>query len=89
MVAMSFHPEDLIGVVNPIVVALFVPLVVIIALLIVRIYLWRKKYICTECNQTFHPKFLQVHMGWHDGSRGRDQYCPHCKKISFCKYDQE
>ncbi len=89
MTNLSFHPEDLIGIVNPIIVLLFVPLIVIIALLCVRLYLWRKKYICSECNQIFQPKFMRIHMGWHDGSRGRDQYCPHCKKITFCKYANE
>ena len=45
MTNLSFHPEDLIGVVNPIIVLLFVPIIVIIALLCVRIYLWKKKYV--------------------------------------------
>lgn len=43
MFDLSFHPEDLIGVVNPIIVLLFVPLVLLIVLGISLIVLrWKK-----------------------------------------------
>ena len=88
MNVMSFHPEDLVELVGPVASILFAPVLIIVSLLIVRIVLWRKTYVCTECNKAFKPKFMQVHMGWHDGNR-RNQYCPHCRKITCCKYDEK
>ena len=43
MFNLSFHPEDLIGVTNPIIVLFFVPLVLVIVLVISLIVLRRKK----------------------------------------------
>lgn len=43
MFHLSFHPEDLIGVANPIIVLFFVPLVLVIILVISLIVLRRKK----------------------------------------------
>ena len=71
--------------VNPVVVTLLLPIVIFISFFCVKLYYSRIKYTCTECHHTFYPKFFQTHIGMHE-ENGREQYCPHCRKITFCKY---
>ena len=76
--------------VSPLFVVLIIPLSVIIPLIIVKIVCSRKKYKCTECDSVFVPKFFQTHLAMYKDisvtERGRDQYCPKCQKITWCKY---
>lgn len=74
--------------VHPLLVILLLPAVILGSLLIVRIWISRMEFVCTECGHVFKPKFLHTHIGTHD-TNGRDQYCPHCQKITFCKYDHK
>ena len=79
--------------VSPLVVILLIPLSVIIPLVIVKIVYSRKQYRCTECENIFRPNFLQTHLGYYQDlsvtERGRNQYCPKCGKITWCKYYPE
>ena len=87
----SFHIgiEDLLGMgIHPLVVIMILPVTIFVSLLCVRIYCSRLKYRCTECDHVFQPKFSRTHIGVHD-SAGRDQYCPHCRKITYCKFDKK
>lgn len=91
---LSFHYYDLLDLgVNPIVVLLVIPVSIIIPLLIVKFVYSRKKYVCTECEKIFVPEFHRTYLGFHndlaDTEKGRNQYCPHCGKITWCKYTRE
>jgi len=88
---LSFHIgiEDLLRMgIHPLVVIMILPVTIFVSLLCVRIYYSRLKYRCTECGKIFQPKFSHAHIGIHD-SAGRDQYCPHCRKITYCKYAKD
>ena len=91
---LSFHYYDLLDFgVNPLVVLLIIPISIIIPLVIIRIVYSKKTYRCTECETRFKPTFLQTHLGgYHDElsttDKGREQYCPKCQKITWCKFDE-
>ncbi|MBR3999019.1 MAG: hypothetical protein IKI93_11825 [Clostridia bacterium] len=86
MPTFTFGPEDLLewGI-HPLIVILLLPAVILLTLLCVRMYYSRRKFTCTECSLTFRPKFTQTHIGLHE-ENGRDQFCPRCRKITFCRY---
>ena len=90
---LSFNPQDLIELgVNPLLVILIIPIGVIVSLAIVKFVYSRKKYECTECRYVFTPRFMKTHLGFHNdlsSSRGRNQFCPRCRKITWCKYKDE
>ena len=71
--------------VNPIIVISSVPVIFLLALIILKFIVSRRTYKCTECNEVFKPKFFKTHTGAH-GPDGRNQYCPKCKKVTWCKY---
>ena len=72
--------------VNPIIVILLIPAILIVPLFVFKLVLSRKTYRCTECGKIFKPKFLRTHIGLHDQD-GINQYCPKCKDITWCKYE--
>lgn len=72
--------------VNPIIVILSIPAVFVLAIPIAKFIVSRYTYRCTECGEVFKPKFWRAHAGIH-GPNGRYQYCPKCKKITWCKYE--
>lgn len=86
MLMWSFGPTDLLewGV-HPVIVILLLPVIIGIILLSVRLYVSRLLFRCTECGCVFRPKFSRTLLGLHD-ERGREQYCPCCKKITYCLY---
>ena len=86
MVAVSFHPEDLLSMgVNPVYVLLLLALVVLIPVVIVKFILSKKPRKCTECGEVFKPTFLKTPIGI-SNDKGRDMPCPRCKKITYCQY---
>jgi len=89
MFLQTFGPEHLLewGV-HPLAVIFLLPAVIIASLLIVRIGISRMEFVCTECRRIFRPKFRHTHIGTHDDN-GREQYCPHCRKITFCRYSRK
>ncbi|HPA98991.1 MAG TPA: hypothetical protein PKY72_06065 [Bacilli bacterium] len=50
--------------------------------LIKGIYLSKKRFICSECNQEFYPKWYQVMFEMHYFEYFRIK-CPHCGKKKF------
>ena len=92
---LSFTPQTLLDLgINPLVILVFVLACVVVPLLVVKFAYSKKKYKCTECDKIFSPKFFQTHIGYvqdlsDDSKRGREQYCPHCHKITWCKFFEQ
>ncbi len=53
-----------------------------IVALIKGIVLSKHKFICSECNKEFYPKWYQVMFETHFGEYFKIK-CPHCKKKAF------
>jgi len=71
--------------VHPLIVIMILPTAIFVSLLCVRIYISHTRYRCTECGHVFRPKLSRTHVGYHDNT-GRDQYCPNCRKVTYCRY---
>ena len=94
MLRFQFHVDDLLCMgFSQIFVILLIPIVLIVCLVAVKLVISRKSYRCTECEHIFRPKLFQTHLGFHQDisvtERGRDQYCPKCAKITWCRYYPE
>ena len=86
-----FNPQSLIDLgVAPLLVLVAIPISIIISLAIVKFVYSQKTYKCTECESTFVPTFMKTHLGFYNdpslSGHGRNQYCPKCRKITWCKY---
>lgn len=92
---LSFTPQTLLDLgINPLVVIAFVLVSIIVSLAVVKIVYSQKIYKCTECRKNFKPEFLKTHLGYYqelsaDSEKGKEQYCPHCKRITWCLYDND
>lgn len=52
-----------------------------------KVIIARHSYKCTECDHHFRVKWYKgATIASHD-EKGRDMRCPHCKKMTYCKYD--
>ena len=86
MTVLSWSVSDLLDIgVNPLVVICLLLLAVIIPAVVTRIVISKKTLHCSECGANFRLKPQQIHLGFHDFN-GRNAYCPHCKKITWCRY---
>ena len=63
--------------------AIVMPIVVIWAIFISRLYFNKVNYICPECGAIFKPKFKEAFFAGHTPST-RKLTCPNCGKKSFC-----
>ena len=72
--------------INPIIVILSFPGIMLCGGIIAKIIVFRRTYRCTECGEIFNPSFFKTHVGVHDID-GWYQYCPKCRKITWCKYE--
>lgn len=89
MFALSFGIEDLLGLgINPGVILVLFLLAIIVPIIIVRIAISKKRYRCSECGEKFKLNLWKVHLGFHDFN-GRNNFCPNCKKITWCTYLRE
>lgn len=86
MFTLSWSVDDLLDIgVNPLIVIAVLILAILVPIAVVRIVLSKKNYRCTECGEQFKLKPWQIHLGFHDFD-GRNSFCPHCQKITYCKY---
>ena len=66
------------------VVAIIITTATVLALLLGKITLSNKTYVCPECKMLIRPKWWQAALAVHVGS-DRVFKCPHCGRRGFCK----
>lgn len=89
MYLFSFRITDL--PISPVYMLLFLVIAIVAAFvigaIIAKVIIARYGYTCTECEHHFRVKWYKgATLASHD-EKGRVMKCPHCKKYTYCKYD--
>lgn len=59
----------------------------IFAFILPKVIFARHSYTCTECGHHFKGKFFRCATIVFNDEKGCEMKCPHCKKLTYCKYD--